>query len=100
MSDSVETMENSALQSPTKPNREIGMDMVEQHAEEPPILQKCASQSDNLTVDATNNTGEGAPEDDISSAPVLSAMVTPEVDPDNALRSPPKLQPAVVMTKR
>lgn len=72
--------------------------------EEAPILQECiniSSDTQNESTDSPdlNISGEGKRCTNLSAAPVLS-VIDVDVSPNNALRSPPKLQPAVAVVKR
>lgn len=65
----------------------------------PPVLQSQSEDSESDEPDSSQPhlTQEATHVD--SAAPVLSVMKVPEVGPENALRSPPKLLPAVVSPK-
>lgn len=53
-----------------------------------------------LHEDVLSDSEDGKTPEVHPAAPVLSVVVAPKMDCDNALRSPPKLLPAVVMNKR
>ncbi|XP_034231977.1 protein kinase C-binding protein 1 isoform X2 [Thrips palmi] len=65
----------------------------------PPTLQ-CQSEASGRNESDTSDPDNTQKDTNVNSAaPVLSVMKLPDLDPENALRSPPKLLPAVVTGK-
>lgn len=76
-----------------------GEDVINQETDvDPPVLE---SQTQDSGSDESNNfEADKSQKDATIAAPVLTVVKSPDVDPENALRSPPKLLPIVVGTKR